>query len=128
MIMRSIYLAATVFVLIGVLSSAYAHAPGKVALGFDLEEQLLEVNVKHQVNDGAKHYVDRVSVDLNGKKVIEQTLYAQQNLKDQTLVYRITDAGVGDTISVTASCNISGKKKASLKIAAPPAEEEEGTD
>jgi hypothetical protein len=121
------YLAA-VLVLIGVVSSAYAHAPGNVDLGFDLEEQLLEVTVKHQVNDGAKHYVNRVSVDLNGRKIIEQTLYAQENLKDQKLVYRITDAGVGDTISVTASCNISGKKKASVKIEAPPAEEEEGKD
>ena len=101
-------------------SSAYAHAPGKVDLEFDLNEQLLKVRVQHQVKDAAKHYVDQVIVELNGKKIVEQTLGSQESLAGEKLIYRITDAGVGDTIAVTAVCNISGKKKASIEIAPPP--------
>ena len=101
-------------------SSAYAHAPAKVDLEFDLDEQLLKVSVQHQVKDAAKHYVSQVIVELNGKKIIEQTPKSQESLVDQKLIYRITDAGDGDTIAVTAGCNISGKKKASIKVAPPP--------
>jgi hypothetical protein len=101
-------------------SSAYAHAPGQVDLEFDLDEQLLKVSVQHQVKDAAKHHVSQVIVELNGKKIIEQTLESQESLEGQKLIYRITDAGAGDTIAVTAGCNISGKKKASIKVAPPP--------
>jgi len=101
-------------------SSAYAHAPGKVDPEFDLNEQLLKVRVQHQVKDEAKHYVSQVIVELNGKKIIEQTLETQESLAGEKLVYRITDAGIGDTIAVTAVCNISGKKKVSIKVAPPP--------
>lgn len=104
------------------ISAAYGHAPKEVNLKFELDEKLLEVRVQHQVNDAAKHFVSKVTVELNGKRIVEQMLAAQENMKDQVLVYRITDARVGDNITVTADCNISGKKKASLEIKPPPKE------
>ena len=118
--MRFASVAVMVCLLLLAFSAAYAHAPNNADLEFDLDEQLLKVRVQHQVKDAAKHYVSQVIVELNGKKVIEQTLGSQESLAGEKLVYRITDAGVGDTIAVTAICNISGKKKASIKIAPPP--------
>jgi desulfoferrodoxin (superoxide reductase-like protein) len=104
---------------------ASAHAPTKVDLEFTMEDHLLHVSVQHQVKDQAKHHVSYVTVDLNDGEIIRQTLDAQEGLEKQELVYRITDAKIGDTISVTAACNISGKKKASIKIAPPPKETKE---
>jgi hypothetical protein len=123
--MRFVSVAVVACLTLAGFSAVYAHAPGKVDLEYDLDGQLLKVIVQHQVQDAGKHYVDEVTVELNGKKIIEQTLEAQENMKEQILVYRVTDAGVGDTFAVTAACNISGKKKASVKIAPPPKEEEE---
>ena len=101
-------------------AAAVAHAPKDVELQFDVADKELEVTILHQVTDAAKHHVNSVVVELNGEKIIEQKISEQENLKSQVLEYRITDARVGDTITVVAGCNISGKKKASLKIAPPP--------
>jgi|GEM_PF-701726 len=100
-------------------STASGHAPDKLDLNYDLESRTLEVSISHQVKDAAKHHVDRVLVELNGNKVIEQSLVAQESLERQTVIYRITDASVGDTLTVTAECNISGRKTAMLKIEPP---------
>jgi hypothetical protein len=49
----------------------------------------------------------------------------QENLKQQTVLYRITDAGVDDEIEVYAGCNISGKKKTTIKIQEKPEQEKD---
>jgi len=117
--MRLGSVAAVVCLLLLGASSAFAHAPSKVDLEFNLDNQVLTVNISHQVKDAVKHHVNQVTVDLNGKVVIKQDLLAQEGLASEMLVYRLTDAGVGDTIAVTATCSISGKTTASIKIAPP---------
>lgn len=127
--MRSLIGAVAVGFILVLVTGASAHAPQKVELGFNIEDMELEVEVSHQVTNVGKHFVNTVTVELNGKKIIEQKISEQEDLKSQTLEYRITDAKVGDTITVVAGCNISGKKKASLEIAPPPeAKEEEEED
>lgn len=108
-----------------------AHAPKNVEAEFDTDKQILTVTVFHDVKDAAKHFIDEISVELNGKDIIEQKLLAQESLEKIAVVYRITDAGVGDEIEVSAACNISGKKKTTVKIeteAAKKAEEKQGTE
>lgn len=124
--MRILSLAIAVGLILISVTGANAHSPRKVELEFDLEEMELEVKIEHQVTDVEKHFVNTVTVELNGEKIIEQKISEQEDLSSQVLEYRITDAGVGDTITVIAGCNISGKKKASLKIAPPPEADGEG--
>jgi hypothetical protein len=126
--MRTVAASLAVVLVLFLAASATAHAPKKVDLEFDLEEMELEVEVQHQVTDAGKHYINQVTVELNGKKIIEQKISEQEDLKSQTLEYRITDAKVGDTITVSAGCNISGKQKASLEVAPPPEEEQKEDD
>ncbi|MGD9141345.1 MAG: hypothetical protein PVJ42_07370 [bacterium] len=109
-------------------AGAIAHAPREVELEFDLGEKELQVTIDHQVTDVVKHFINSVTVELNGEKIIEQKITEQENLKSQVLEYRITEARVGDTITVVAACSISGKKKASLKIAPPPEKDAEEGD
>ena len=113
---------------LAISGAVYAHAPKSVEAEFDIDKQILSVTVFHDVKDASKHFVDEVDVQLNGDDIIEQKLSAQESLEKIMLVYRITDAGVGDEIEVSAECNISGKKKATVKIekkAEKEAEEEE---
>ena len=110
-----------------ICGSACAHAPQKVETWFDPDEHILKVTISHGVKDGGKHFVDEVTVSLNGKEVVRQILLAQENLESLTVLYRITDAGPGDEIGVSAACNLSGKKTAKIKVEPPPEKDSDKT-
>ncbi len=113
-------------ILIFLIVPLLAHSPKGVGLEYDSEAQILHVSITHSVNNASQHYIYKVVVDLNGKKIIEQTFKRQDDNEMHKLVYRIAEAQEGDKISVTAFCNISGKKKSDLIVTAP--EVEQGTD
>ena len=94
-----------------------AHPPKEMALEFNADSSLLTVEVIHSVKDAAKHYINKVVVELNGKKVVEQTFKRQVDDELQHVTYKLIDATEGDKITVTGYCNISGKKNAELVVA-----------
>ncbi|MCK4940566.1 hypothetical protein KAS45_00595 [candidate division WOR-3 bacterium] len=98
-----------------------AHSPKGLQLEYDAG--ILNISVIHSVNDASKHYVNKVIVELNGKKIVEQKFRSQTDEEEQQVLYSIIDAKEGDKINVTAYCNISGKKKGELIITVPEAEE-----
>jgi desulfoferrodoxin (superoxide reductase-like protein) len=95
-----------------------AHPPKGVVLEYDSETSILSISVTHSVNNSSKHYVSKVTVELNGKEIIEQKFKRQTSGEIQEVVYKVIDAKEGDKIAVTAYCNISGKKKAGLEVMA----------
>ena len=109
-----------------IATSGFGHPPGAVTARFDTDEHLLIVTVMHGVKDAAKHYIDEIEVDLNGKKMIEQRFNRQTGMEMQDAVYRIVDAKVGDKIKVTAGCNISGKKSVEITVEKKVEQEGEG--
>lgn len=117
-----------VFVLLVVLilpATMQAHPPKSVDAEFDCETKVLAVNISHFVDSPSKHYIDKIVVELNGDEIITQKLKAQRTKQEQEAQYMITDAAVGDTITVTAYCSISGKKKTVIDIATKVEEQEE---
>ena len=94
----------------------FAHPPKGLEMEYDFDSDILSVEIAHSVNDAAKHFIKKVIVELNGKKIIEQTFRKQVDGEAQQVMYKIIDAADGDKISVTAYCNISGKKKADLVV------------
>lgn len=100
-----------------------AHSPKSPVLEYEVETGVLNVSITHSVNNASKHYVNKVVVELNGKKIIEQKFRSQTDEEEQRIIYSIIDAKVGDKISVTAFCNISGKKKGELIISLPEGDE-----
>ena len=100
----------------GIAASGFGHPPSAVTARFDTDESLLTVNVMHSVRDAAKHFVDEIEVEINGKKMIEQKFARQTDMGMQEVVYRVIDAKVGDKIKVTAGCNISGKKSVEITV------------
>ncbi len=95
---------------------AFGHAPKKIEAEFNLDDHVLTVTVYHQVKDAAKHFVEEISVELNGKDIIEQELFAQETPEEQTVLYRITDAGPGDKITISAECSMAGEKEVTIKV------------
>jgi len=108
-------------VLLAVLAagSVWAHPPKDVKIEFDPESKMLMVTAPHDTKDATKHFIGAVEVELNGEKIIEQKFKSQVNADMQMAHYWINDAGAGDTLVVTAACNIAGKKKATFEIAKP---------
>lgn len=97
---------------------ALAHAASDVELTFDKETSTLTVLAKHSVKNAADHYIDEITVELNGKKIITQIFKKQTSDNGQEVIYIIIDAKDGDTIEVTTNCNKFGKKKAKLVVGA----------
>lgn len=124
--MKSGVLVIAAVAFLGIAASVGAHPPTTTDVTFDLESHMLTVMVEHGTRDAATHYINKIEVDLNGDKVIEQKFSAQLDAKIQKAVYMLADAKVGDEIKVTASCNISGRQKASIKVEKPA--EPEKTD
>ena len=93
-----------------------AHSPKTVDLDYDVDTGVLSVEITHSVNNATKHYINKVTVELNGKTIIEQTFRSQLDEEKQQVLYKIVDAKEGDKLSVTARCNISGKKKGELEV------------
>lgn len=97
--------------------SVWAHPPKEVKIEFDPDTKMLMVTATHDTKDATKHFISMIEVDLNGEKIIEQKFKAQVSADAQKAHYWINDANVDDMLVVTATCNIAGKKKMTLKVA-----------
>ncbi len=117
-----------IFILLVVLVTPaimQAHPPKSVDADFDNGTKVLTVKISHFVDSPSKHFIEKIVVELNGDEIITQKLKAQNTKQGQEAQYMITDAVVGDTITITAYCSISGKKKIVLDVAAPEEEHKE---
>lgn len=105
-------------IMVAVLASGFAaaHPPSRVDLEFDSTNRILTVTVKHPTRDAAEHYINKLVVALNDEEIIEQEISLQPNDESVRVSYILPDAGMGDTIVVTAHCNVFGKKKATYEI------------
>lgn len=106
--------------------ASLAHPPKDVQLDYNVDNHMLMVMATHDTKDATKHFVGTIQVDLNGEKVIEQKFKSQPTADMQMGHYLVNDAKVGDTLTVTATCNISGKKAVTLKIEKPKPAPAEG--
>ena len=97
----------------------FAHAPAKVNLSLDEENTILHVRFEHRVRDAAQHFVYRVTVRLNDKEIIDQTLGRQDDETGGSLLYRIAEAKPGDTIEVRVRCNKGGSKTGKITVEKP---------
>jgi len=100
----------------GLATSGFCHPPSEVTARFETDDLLLTVTVMHGVRDAAKHYIEEIEVELNGKKMIEQKFRSQGDGKVQEAIYRLIDAKVGNEIKITAGCNISGRKNVVIRV------------
>jgi len=105
---------------LGLSGAAFGHSPSGLELAFDWNTHILSVHVDHRVKDAGKHYVDEITVEVNGKKIVEQTFRSQVDETHQDAVFKIIDVQPGDAVKVTAGCNISGKKSQTLTLSAQP--------
>jgi len=108
-----------------ITSVAFAHGPSDILLTFDHDTSRLTVKVEHNVSKVNNHYIENVQVKLNGDEIITQQFGSQSSSESQDVQYTIIDARDGDKISVTADCNIIGKKTVEITVSQASSAEEE---
>lgn len=104
------------FLVILFTSTSMAHPPNKVSAEFDLETNILSVQVSHMVGgENSRHYIDEIIITHNGKQVIEQ-LTTRQLSNQQTFLYFMPAVDAGDEIKVVAVCNVAGQDSFQLTV------------
>jgi desulfoferrodoxin (superoxide reductase-like protein) len=111
--MRKISLAVLFLLLIG--SVAMAHPPSEVTAEFNLESNILSVEVVHSVGGDPVHFIESLTLSHNSKEIIVQQISKQLG-DSQTFLYFIPEAEEGDEIEIVAVCNIFGDKRYKFTI------------
>ena len=113
--MRKIFIILCLTVVSLPVSRLYAHSPEKVALSYDQDARVLTAEVVHPVANPGRHYVDRVEVLLNGKRIVEKEP-SRQDATGVTEVFPLTDVQSGDIVKVIAFCNRGGERSEQIQI------------
>jgi desulfoferrodoxin (superoxide reductase-like protein) len=93
---------------------ALAHPPDSLKMSFDSTGTVLTITTFHTVKNPSNHYINSIIVERNGKEIIKQSFLTQYSNKEQIALYKIIDVKKDDKITVTAQCNVSGRKKQTL--------------
>jgi len=96
-------------------TQAFSHPASKVILS--VEGNILQVTVQHNVGNPQTHYINEITVTLNGKKIITQLFFLQTD-NTQKVSYTIPSLKSGDTITVLAHCNRGGNREGTITV--PP--------
>jgi hypothetical protein len=97
---------------------ASATPPSEIAVNYDKTTNQLSVTITHPVDDPATHYIRNVKVDINGRIVIDND-YKSQPAKDVFTYTYPVPVNAGDTVRVTATCNLAGSQEKVLTIPTP---------
>lgn len=94
---------------------AYADPPQDVVLSYNIQAQTLTVTITHPSSFTGLHYIKQVKIMKNNEWT-EKNDYKSQASKT-TFVYTYgVPATANDLLEVTATCNLLGKKTATLKV------------
>ncbi|MFH1767650.1 MAG: hypothetical protein ABH858_00630 [Candidatus Omnitrophota bacterium] len=92
---------------------AFTHPAQRIEIAAD--NKLVNISVKHRVSDPASHYINQITVSLNGKEIIKQTFLLQSG-NEQNVSYTVPSLKAGDAIDAEANCSKGGRRKESIAI------------
>lgn len=99
--------------------TVYAHPPKDLQLVYDMSKKSLTVTIIHPSFLPSAHYVKLVTVKKNGSELNTYHYKSQPDKNTFTYAYEIP-ASPGDTLEVTAECNMFGSKSAQVKVGELP--------
>lgn len=101
------YLAVTVLTILITCAMVSAHPPSDLKLVDDPGSNSILVTLTHRVNDPSSHYVHEIEFGKNGVIVDTLQYTGQPSIETFTVRYPLL-LDAGDTVTVTARCNIGG--------------------
>jgi len=98
------------------LGLLFAHPAGKVSAAYDAKTQILKIDYDHKVSSAKDHFIYNITVQVNGKKTIEQVIFIQDNENGGSYSYKMLGLKKGDKINVITDCNKGGKKSSAITV------------
>ncbi len=103
-------------------SSAFAHPPQDMVLQYDIETDVLSVEMTHNSPAPTVHYINKIEINLNDELIITEEYDDQPTTSEFTYTFAL-QAEAGDEITVNSYCNIQGLISKSI-IVRDPAQDE----
>lgn len=95
-----------------------AHPPSGMSVTYqELSKELL-VSITHAVPNPGEHYINEVTVSVNGK-VVNNSRYTSQPSADTFTYSYPVETVTGDEIKVTATCSLAGSMTRTLHTTGP---------
>ena len=94
---------------------SYADAPQDVTLEYDSSAQTLAVTITHKSSFPSFHHIKTVEIKKNSAVVSTTNYDTQPKEVPFTYTYKVETA-TGDKLEVTATCNMSGSKTATITV------------
>jgi hypothetical protein len=103
-----------VILCLAITQNAFCHPP----TGIDMTRlgTQITVTVLHDVLDPKTHYIERIGITLNGKKIIEQNFTTQTDDDMQQVIYIIPSLTTGDKLDIETKCNQAGELKKEIIV------------
>lgn len=87
-----------------------AHPADNMKVKINLEKKTITVTAEHSVSNGEKHYIEKLTVTVNGEKVAEKTYTTQPDEKRFQETVQLESLELGDKVKLEAECNVWGDK------------------
>jgi hypothetical protein len=113
---RTAALAVALVLLVAGIASATP--PDGIRLSFSDSTRMLTIAVHHPTFYPAAHHIGKVAVMLNDSVVLLQQFSRQTNNQELDMECPVPGTKPGDRLSVTAVCNIFGKRTETLVLPA----------
>ena len=94
--------------------AAKADAPKELKLNY--QDGKLKIEAIHNVKDVTKHYIEKITIAVNGTDVKTIKLKNQSSNAEELQVVDLPGLKNGDQIEVIARCSEFGKKSAKLVV------------
>jgi len=94
-----------------------AHPPSGMSVTYQEPKELL-VSITHAVPNPGEHYINEVTISVNGK-VVNTSRYTSQPSADTFSYTYPVEAVTGDEIKVTATCSLAGSMTRTLHNTGP---------
>lgn len=105
-----------VFLLSSIIPSiALAHPPSAMVLEYDFETQKLNVTITHDSSTPNTHYIDKITINKNGKLERTEEYNSQPETSPFSYIYNV-QAGNGSNVEVTAECNLFGSINKNITV------------
>jgi desulfoferrodoxin (superoxide reductase-like protein) len=94
----------------------YANPPQDLKIAYDYDSQLLTVTITHKSPSKGFHYIKYVEIKKNDTVISKNAYDSQPEPETFTYTYKLP-AAEGNTLEVTATCNLWGHKTTTLTVA-----------
>lgn len=104
-----------IIVIVSVCSFAVKADPAK-KVNLSYQNGVLKIEALHKVKDVTKHYIELVTVKINGKEIKKIPLKEQSSPEAAVVEVTLPDLPKGTQIEVNTRCNEYGEKSGKLSL------------